>query len=147
MSDPDHHAMMEDYYADRRRIQDLELEIEQLQRIRDLCINALMCVTGKSRPAVEAGPYACAVAARDEIERLQVHSSVLLREIERLRARLFPPDDPPVDHERDHLGEQCAVLLSENKRLRVALEWYADCSTDDYSRDKGYRASRALERL
>jgi DNA repair exonuclease SbcCD ATPase subunit len=50
-------------------------------------------------------------------------------EIERLKARLFPPDCPPADQERDHLAEQCATLgkenasfSTENERLRAKLE-------------------------
>jgi chromosome segregation ATPase len=64
-----------------------------------------------------------------ELTRLREQCEAKDAEIARLKARLFPPDCPPADQERDHLAEQCATLgkenasfSTENERLRAKLD-------------------------
>jgi hypothetical protein len=42
-------------------------EVEQLRRIRELCITALVRATGASREAIEDGPLTCAVANAKQV--------------------------------------------------------------------------------
>lgn len=50
-------------------------EVEQLRRIRELCIKALVRATGYSRDAIEDAPLTCAIKHADEVERLRSASS------------------------------------------------------------------------
>lgn len=131
------YQQLRDYLADHARR--LEKEIEEFKRIRELCIKSLVIATGASREAVEEGPMACAVKAKEKNAMLAEACSIFSEWLEREDAGPQYPEGTDRDSEggesiwREWYDGSIALRHQAMTLARAAL---AQSSKDDGSKDQ-----------
>jgi DNA repair exonuclease SbcCD ATPase subunit len=129
----------------------LARERDELRRIRELCIKALMRATGDSRDAIEDAPVSRAIKAAERLQAAQTENERFARELSAERSSR-EADSIYYDSLREKLDETERALMSANqqrseegeRRCATIARLTAELSAE---RAAGEAAQRALKEI